>query len=97
MPLIGLTAVAIGKEAPVLVENLSAVMNDQTLLATYNGYTSCLLVTGYGKLIFAEFDYGLQPQAIFPFDQSKDRYSMYLLKAYGLPQLYWHDMAKGRA
>jgi sulfide:quinone oxidoreductase len=55
------------------------------------------MVKGYGKLILAEFDYELQPQEPFPFDQSKERYSMYLLKAYSLPQLYWHGMLKGRA
>jgi len=33
----------------------------------------------------------------FPFDQSQERYSMYLLKKYALPNLYWHGMLKGRA
>jgi sulfide:quinone oxidoreductase len=79
------------------VDNMLTVMRDQTPHAHYDGYTSCPLVTGYGKLILAEFDYDLQPQETFPFDQSKERYSMYLLKAYGLPQLYWHGMLKGRA
>ena len=91
------TGAAIRKQAPVVVENLGSVMRDQTPRATYDGYTSCPLVTGYGKLILAEFDYDLQPAETFPFDQSKERYSMYLLKAYGLPQLYWHAMLKGRA
>lgn len=91
------TGAAIRKQAPVLVENMLAVMGEQTPHADYDGYTSCPLVTGYGKLILAEFDYDLQPQETFPFDQSKERYSMYLLKAYGLPQLYWHGMLKGRA
>lgn len=91
------TGAAIRKQSPVLVDNLLTVMRDQTPHAQYNGYTSCPLVTGYGKLILAEFDYDLQPQETFPFDQSKERYSMYLLKAYGLPQLYWRVMLKGRA
>jgi sulfide:quinone oxidoreductase len=62
----------------------------------YDGYTSCPLVTGYGSLILAEFDYDKQPMESFPFDQSKERYSMYALKAYGLPRMYWHGMLKGR-
>ena len=37
----------------------------------YNGYTSCPLVTGYGKLILAEFDYNGNPLETFPFDQGK--------------------------
>ncbi len=32
----------------------------------------------------------------FPFDQSRERYSMYALKAYALPAMYWHGMLRGR-
>jgi hypothetical protein len=39
----------------VLVENLLAQRAGQELLASYDGYASCPLVTGYGKLILAEF------------------------------------------
>jgi sulfide:quinone oxidoreductase len=90
------TGAAIRKQAPVLVKNLLATLNGQAVSPQYNGYTSCPLVTGYGKLILAEFDYDLKPQETFPFDQSQERYSMYLLKAYGLPQIYWRGMLKGR-
>ncbi len=55
----------------------------------------CPLVTGYGKLVLAEFDYEGKPSETFPFDQSKERLSMYLLKAYALPRLYWHGMLRG--
>jgi sulfide:quinone oxidoreductase len=71
-------------------------MKGQTASPQYDGYTSCPLVTGYGKLILAEFDYDLKPKETFPFDQSQERYSMYLLKAYALPAIYWHGMLKGR-
>jgi sulfide:quinone oxidoreductase len=54
-------------------------------------------VTGYGKLILAEFDYDGNPAETFPFDQSKERYSMWLLKRWALPILYWKGMLKGRA
>lgn len=91
------TGAAIRKQAPVLVENLLAVREGQSMTETYNGYTSCPLITGYGRLILAEFDYEGQPQETFPFDQRKERYSMYLLKRYVLPVLYWQGMLKGRA
>lgn len=90
------TGAAIRKQAPVLVENLDAQIRGKIPFKNYDGYTSCPLVTGYGKLILAEFDYDKQPKETFPFDQSRERYSMYLLKAYGLPQIYWHGMLKGR-
>lgn len=91
------TAAAIRKQAPVLVENLGAALRGMQPASAYNGYTSCPLVTGYGKLILAEFDYDLKPQETFPFDQSKERWSMYLLKRHVLPPMYWRGMLKGKA
>ena len=91
------TGAAIRHQAPVLVANLLAARNGEPLPARYDGYTACPIVTGYGKLVLAEFDYDLTPQETFPFDQSKERYSMYLLKKRGLPLLYWQGMMRGRA
>ena len=91
------TGAAIRKQAPVVVRNLRAAMAGKPLTATYDGYTSCPVVTGYGSLILAEFDYNQQPAETFPFDQSKERWSMWLLKKYLLPVLYWQGMLKGRA
>jgi len=90
------TGAAIRKQAPVLVENLLAVRGGAAAVARYDGYASCPLVTGYGKLILAEFDYDGRPAESFPFDQSQERYSMWVLKAYGLPELYWNGMLRGR-
>ena len=89
------TGAAIRKQAPVLVKNLISAIQGEPLEAKYDGYTSCPLVTGYGKLVLAEFDYEGKPAETFPFDQSKERLSMYLLKAYALPRLYWYGMLRG--
>lgn len=94
------TGAAIRKQAPVVAANVLAQLStgaDAALPGSYNGYTSCPLVTGYGKLILAEFDYDLKPQESFPFDQSKERLSMYLLKKHLLPVMYWKGMLKGKA
>ena len=90
------TGAAIRKQAPVTVANLLAQINGSNDRKAYDGYTSCPLVTGYGSLILAEFDYDKQPMESFSFNQAEERYSMYALKAYGLPRLYWHGMLKGR-
>ncbi len=90
------TGAAIRKQAPTLVENLLAHRAGKPLTGRYDGYTSCPLVTGYGRLVLAEFDYDSNPAESFPFDQSQERYSMYALKAYGLPRMYWHGMLRGR-
>ncbi|MCB9754049.1 MAG: NAD(P)/FAD-dependent oxidoreductase [Myxococcales bacterium] len=91
------TGAAIRKQAPVTVEALLAVMDGRAPQGGYDGYTSCPLVTGYGRLILAEFDYDGKPAETFPFDQSKERLSMYLLKKYALPQMYWRGMLRGVA
>jgi sulfide:quinone oxidoreductase len=89
------TAAAIRAQMPILTANLLSVMNGGPPVATYDGYTSCPLITGYGKLILAEFDYDLKPQETFPFDQGQERYSMYLLKRYIIPIIYWDGLLKG--
>ncbi|UIO45188.1 NAD(P)/FAD-dependent oxidoreductase [Brevibacillus brevis] len=89
------TGAAIRKQAPVVEKNLLALIHGNPLTAKYDGYTSCPLVTGYNKLVLAEFDYNLKPCETFPFDQSKERFSMYLMKKELLPILYWNGMLKG--
>ena len=91
------TGAAIRKQVPVLVDNLIAQMDGKPLSGRYDGYTSCPLVTGYGKLVLAEFGYDGKPMESFPFDQRKERLSMYWLKRYALPILYWNGMLRGRA
>ncbi|HJL44079.1 MAG TPA: FAD/NAD(P)-binding oxidoreductase [Myxococcales bacterium LLY-WYZ-16_1] len=90
------TGAAIRKQAPVLVQNMMALRGGLPMTAKYDGYASCPLVTGYGKVILAEFGYDGKIMETFPFDQAQERYSMYALKAYGLPQMYWHGMLHGR-
>ncbi|MEX1013895.1 MAG: FAD/NAD(P)-binding oxidoreductase, partial [Candidatus Paceibacterota bacterium] len=96
------TGAAIRKQAPVVVENLLAlVQKSQMGTAKYEGYSSCPLVTGYGKMLLAEFKYGnvrdSDPLISKFVDTTKEQYSMWLLKKYGLPFLYWNLMLKGRA
>lgn len=91
------TGAAVRKQAPVVVQNLVAAILGRESSASYDGYTACPLVTGYGKLVMAEFDYDLNPRETFRFDQSKERWSMYQVKKHVLPRLYWHGILKGRA
>ena len=91
------TGAAIRKQAPVVVANLLSLIEQNPMGMAYTGYTSCPLLTGYGKLVLAEFDYNNQPQETFPFDQSKERWSMYMLKKEVLPRMYWNMILKGKA
>ena len=80
---------------------MSLVKKQQQSDKSYNGYSSCPLVTGYGKMVLAEFDYDgnfipdpkLKQMLIF--DSSKEHWRLWMLKKYGLPYLYWNKMVKG--
>ena len=95
------TGAAIRKQAPVVVGNILHLMEKNTLGdKKYDGYSSCPLVTGYGKMLLAEFGYN-NVRMSDPFlskfvDTSKEKWSMWILKKYGLPYLYWNKMMKGK-
>jgi sulfide:quinone oxidoreductase len=91
------TGAAIRKQAPVVVANVLSLITKNLFGPVYTGYTSCPLLTGYGKLVLAEFDYNNQPMETFPFDQSKERWSMYMLKKEILPRMYWGQILTGKA
>ena len=81
----------------MVAANLIAAMRGGQA-ASYDGYTSCPLVTARNRMLLAEFNYGLERTPSLPIiDTLKPRRDMYLLKRYGLPALYWHGMLKGRA
>ncbi|MDX8391923.1 MAG: FAD/NAD(P)-binding oxidoreductase [Mariprofundaceae bacterium] len=89
------TAAAVKAQTPVVVSNLLTVLAGGDAGTAYDGYASCPLVTGYGKLVLAEFDYNMQPKETFPFNQGEERRSMYYFKKYVLPKFYWDVMLKG--
>ncbi len=91
------TGAAVRKQVPVLIENLLDVMAGKSLEHKYSGYGSCPLITGYGKLVLAEFDYNNMPMETFPFNQAKERWTMWMLKKKVLPWLYWNKILKGTA
>lgn len=96
------TAAAITAEAPVLVENLLKVMDgkDKEIVAGYDGYTSCPLLTGDKKVLLAEFKYGGVPKETFAsvvraLDQGTPRTAFYYLKKDFFPWVYYNSMVKG--
>ncbi|MRI02435.1 NAD(P)/FAD-dependent oxidoreductase [Kriegella sp. EG-1] len=96
------TGAAIRKQVPIVVDNLDLLMKQNKLgTKAYNGYSSCPLVTDYGKMVLAEFDYNnnFTPdpklKRMLISDSSKEHWRLWMLKKYGLPYLYWNKMMKG--
>ena len=95
------TGAAIRKQAPVVVENVLRVLKQLSISEkTYDGYSSCPIVTGYGKMLLCEFKYdnirSSDPLLSRFVNLAKEQWSMWILKKYGLPWLYWNMMMKGR-
>lgn len=91
----GKTGAGIRKQAPILVQNLLDFQDGKPLSRAYNGYTACPILTRSNRVVLAEFDYDGNPVESFPFDQSKERYSMFIFKKHLLPFFYWNLMLKG--
>lgn len=96
------TGAAIRKQVPVVVDNLDhLIQQDNMGSKSYNGYSSCPLVTDYGKMVLAEFDYDKnfipdpKLKNLFISDSSKEHWRLWMLKKHGLPYLYWNKMLKG--
>ncbi len=96
------TGAAIRKQVPVVVENIIRLAKTDTITdMKYNGYSSCPLVTGYGKMVLAEFDYqsNFTPdpklKRMLVFNSDKEHWRLWMLKKYMLPYLYWNKMMKG--
>lgn len=95
------TGAAIRKQAPVVVENVSRILKQMRISEkTYDGYSSCPIVTGYGKMLLCEFKYdnvrSSDPLLSKFVNLAREQWSMWVLKKYGLPWLYWNMMMKGR-
>lgn len=92
------TAAAITSQTPTLVDNLLLALERKSPQATYDGYTSCPLITEYGKVLLAEFKYGGVPKETFSFlgiDQAVPRRAFYHLKRDFFPWVYYQAMVKG--
>ncbi|WP_300578663.1 FAD/NAD(P)-binding oxidoreductase [Phenylobacterium sp.] len=93
------TVAAARKQAPVVAENLLAVLDGRSLPAVYDGYGSCPLTVERGKIVLAEFGYGGKLLPTFPtwmLDGTKPTRAAWFLKERMLPEIYWQGMLKGR-
>jgi sulfide:quinone oxidoreductase len=90
------TAAAVRKQVPVVVDNISNLMNQKTLREGYDGYGSCPLTTSLNTVMLAEFSYGGKVTPSFPMlDPRSNRWIWWIGKVIGFPWLYWSVMIKG--
>lgn len=97
------TGAAIRKQVPIVIDNIVNLRERNKIGSlSYNGYSSCPLVTDYGKMVLAEFDYTgkFTPDPKLKYmlikDSSKEHWRLWMFKKYMLPMLYWKGMMKGK-
>jgi sulfide:quinone oxidoreductase len=93
------TAAAARKQAPIVAENVLAVLDSKEPRAAYDGYGSCPLTVERGRIVLAEFGYGGKLLPTFPkwvIDGTRPSRLAWLLKERILPPVYWQGMLKGR-
>lgn len=93
------TMAAARKQAPVVAENLIAVLAGKAPTAVYDGYGSCPLTVERGRILLAEFGYGGKLLPSFPswiIEGTKPQRLSWLLKSEALPWIYWNGILKGR-
>src|SRR5260370_21956596 len=93
------TMAAARKQAPIVAENVLAVLDSKKPRALYDGYGSCPLTLERGRIVLAEFGYGGKLLPPFPkwlCDGTRPSRLAWLLKERILPPVYWQGMLKGR-
>jgi len=92
----GKTAATVKMSVPIVVENLLAVMDGRDPTATFDGYTSCPLLTRFGAAMLIEFDYNGNLTPTFPMiDPKKESWMAWIMKDQMLKPAY-QQMLKGR-
>lgn len=92
------TSAAIRKQVPIAVENLMSLIAGRAPEVIYDGYAACPIVTDYGHVLMAEFDYKKKRRSTFPLsmlDMSQESRLAWLMKVYAFKPLYFYAMIPG--
>lgn len=93
----GKTAASVKWQVPVVIDHLLAEISGKASSAVYNGYTSCPMITRYGKAMLIEFDYDGKLVPSFPFiDPLEELWVSWLIDEKALLGTY-RAMLMGRA
>ncbi|MGD8416404.1 MAG: TIGR01244 family sulfur transferase [Pseudomonadales bacterium] len=93
------TAAAVRKQAPVVAENVLAVLDGHAPRAVYDGYGSCPLTVERGRIVLAEFGYGGKLLPSLPtwlLNGRKPTRAAWFMKVKLLPWIYFDLMLRGR-
>jgi sulfide:quinone oxidoreductase len=85
----GKTGATVKKSSPIVANNLMEVIDGKTPSKSFDGYTSCPLITKIGSAILIEFDYDGNLTPSMPFlDPLQESYFAWFMKTYLLKAAY---------
>ncbi|MBN2647548.1 MAG: NAD(P)/FAD-dependent oxidoreductase [Thiotrichales bacterium] len=86
---LGKTAATVKMSVPIVVSNLLSVINGKEPEASFNGYTSCPLITQIGSAMLIEFDYEKNLVPTYPFiDPQQESWFAWIMKEQLLKPAY---------
>jgi sulfide:quinone oxidoreductase len=94
----GKAAAAAKWQVPVAVDQLVSSIQNRISALSYNGYTSCPLITRVGRAILVEFDYNDRPCPTFPpgiLSPVEESWAAWVVASVGLKPTYF-AMLHGR-
>ncbi len=87
-------------EAEVLVENVARYLDDEELVAGYDGHANCFIETGFHKALLIDFNYEIEPMpGHFPTALGLPLLREARVNHWGkllFESLYWHVLLPGR-
>jgi sulfide:quinone oxidoreductase len=89
------TAAAVFSQTPVVANNILNHMGKAPKVGEYDGYSSCPLFVGDGKLMLIEFKYGATADETFSVKQTTPNRLFYAMKKWAFPYGYWNYMPSG--
>ncbi|HEV8036656.1 FAD-dependent oxidoreductase [Yoonia sp.] len=94
----GKTAASVKWQVPVIEDGLIAAIEGREATETYNGYTSCPMITRVGRAMLVEFDYNNNLVPSFPgiIAPLEELWISWLMKEVALKATY-NAMLRGRA
>lgn len=94
----GKTAASVKWQVPVVEDGLIAAIEGRASIETYNGYTSCPMITRVGRAMLVEFDYNNNLVPSFPgiIAPLEELWISWLMKEVALKATY-NAMLRGRA
>ncbi|MCV6594484.1 MAG: NAD(P)/FAD-dependent oxidoreductase [Silicimonas sp.] len=94
----GKTAASVKWQVPVVEDGLVAAIEERTPTETYNGYTSCPMITRVGRAMLIEFDYDNNLVPSFPgvIAPLEELWISWLMKEVALKATY-NAMLRGQA